>query len=273
MADIFYFAVYPTGQAEPTAAEIVGETVSNGFFGSVAAAEGTVVDDGAISGLAGTTTYTPAVVFYDGTNYGNVLLGDDFTTNTVINVTVGSAVLQAVDVGVKIEYDIALGEMAIYWVCYPASQPIPEGGDIINETVSNGVHASAPAPLLDQDITSPQFTGLTVGEFYRISAIPTDGINTGVVWSTETFQTFEINDINITVGEVDVAGVNISLFKEGQISVTVGAVEIAGVDTDVDSSTGINVGAAGVTIDGYNISVGGSTWIDVPDGSTTWVNI
>ena len=185
----------------------------------------------------------------------------------------GAVVVQSRDVGVIFEYDVQPGEMAIYWACYPASQPVATAGQLITQTVPNGVHVTTIAPLLAAEHTSQQFTGLTLGEYYRISAVPWDGINLGLVYSTDTFQTFEIVDVTVTTGAVAIAGLDVSIGNNAEISVTTGALTIAGIDAEINSSTSRVIGTGGVTVTGADIIVGGSTWLEIQPGSTTWVNI
>ncbi len=77
-----YWAVYPSGQADPTAAEIINETVPNGFFGNDVSPTGdTVGFQGApITGLAPSTSYKLAGVWSDAANDSNVDITAPFVT-------------------------------------------------------------------------------------------------------------------------------------------------------------------------------------------------
>ena len=82
---MLYYVIYPSNLSAPTNAQIVAGKDTNN---NNAVASGTAADPGAdgtvsfapASGLTPTTSYRVAVVWYDGTNYSNVVVSDHWST-------------------------------------------------------------------------------------------------------------------------------------------------------------------------------------------------
>lgn len=81
MAGNLYWAIYPAGQSEPSIAEIVGQTVPNGIFGTDTAptVDGEFLGTD-IPGLSSGTEYRLAVVWSDGVDDSNVSVSAPFQT-------------------------------------------------------------------------------------------------------------------------------------------------------------------------------------------------
>jgi hypothetical protein len=76
-----YWALYPSAQADPVAADIIAGTVTNGIHGTDTSPVSTQAFAGtAISGLAASTSYKLASVWSDGTDNSNVIVSAAFTT-------------------------------------------------------------------------------------------------------------------------------------------------------------------------------------------------
>ena len=77
-----YWAVYPSGQADPTASEIINGTVPNGFFGNDPAPTVTTVDftGSVITGLTPNTSYKLAAVWDDTVDQSNVDITGPWST-------------------------------------------------------------------------------------------------------------------------------------------------------------------------------------------------
>ena len=76
-----YWAIYPSGDSDPTDTQIITETVPSGIHGSDTSpvTTGSFAGD-AISGLASGTSYKLAAVWDDGTDTSNVVVSSAFTT-------------------------------------------------------------------------------------------------------------------------------------------------------------------------------------------------
>jgi len=89
-----YWAIYPSGDSDPTDTQIITETVPSGIHGSDIAPVITGAFAGsAISGLASGTSYKLAAVWDDGTDTSNVVVSSAFTTATTITAS-GAGVRQ-----------------------------------------------------------------------------------------------------------------------------------------------------------------------------------
>jgi hypothetical protein len=76
-----YWAVYPSGDTNPTAAQIIAQATSGHFYGSDTAPGTTGVFDGtAITGLTASTSYKLAVVWDDGVDTSVEAYSDAFST-------------------------------------------------------------------------------------------------------------------------------------------------------------------------------------------------
>ena len=83
-----YFAIYPSGDSDPTDTQIITETVPDGIHGSDTSPTTTGAFAGtAIAGLAESTSYKLAVVWDDGTDTSNVVVGSAFVTGADVSVT------------------------------------------------------------------------------------------------------------------------------------------------------------------------------------------
>jgi len=77
-----YWAVYPSAQAEPTAADVIAASVANGVHGNEAAPTGSGEFSGTtITGLTPDTSYKLAAVWSDGTSESNVVVSAAFSTS------------------------------------------------------------------------------------------------------------------------------------------------------------------------------------------------
>ena len=80
-----YWAIYPSGDSDPTDTQIITETVPDGIHGSDTSPTTTGAFAGtAISGLAASTSYKLAAVWDDGTDTSNVVVGSAFVTAAAI---------------------------------------------------------------------------------------------------------------------------------------------------------------------------------------------
>ena len=238
---VIYWAVYPSAQADPSAADIKGASVSNGFHANETAptSSGTFTSGSAITGLTASTSYKLAAVWSDGVDDSNVVVSAAFTTaaaGSSVNITVpvGSVSITGFAVTVEVSdnqaVDVPVGAVTVT-------------GFAPTISVSDAIEIDVPAG-------SVAVTG------FAPTVIATDN-----------------KEVTVPTGSVTFTGLapSVNIGNPVTIEVPTGSVSVTGFapTVDVSENVAIEVPTGSVSVTGYAPTVGFSATVEVPTGSVS----
>jgi len=264
-----YWAVYPAGQADPPASEIIAGTVPNGVFSQdVAPTVDDTVTGAQITGLTPGEDYKLACVWDDGVDTSNVEITTLWTTTSPAvdtDVDLQSSVdinitTPLVDVSVAIDTNVDLQSSVDINITTPSVE-ILEGVDV-SVDLQNSVDINITTPATDVSFFA--FTNVHLQNSIDI-AITTPSVD--VVEFVDTVITPTSVRVNITTPPVDVVeglDVNVSLGNAVEINITTPA-------TTVEQPQSYLVATEAVPLE-YEITGGGIVELEAVDEVFAWMN-